>query len=426
VKAKSLYFVLGWLLTLHGVALAEEKSVIIGFKHVPGRAEEKLIRNAKGKVHRSHQLIPAMTVSLPEEAIAQLKKHNLVAYVERNAVYRLPVAPAAASSATSTELNNSWGVKHIFADVAHAAGNKGTGIKVAILDTGIDYNHPDLAENYLGGHDFVFNDDDPLDDSDISHGTNVAGIIAARENGAGVVGVAPEAKLLAVKVLDGGGFGTVDWIIAGIDWSVANGAQVINMSFQGSDNQALQEACDKARAAGVLLVAAGGNSATGGQPLKYPAAYESVIAVTATDVSDKPAYFDPLDPKLELAAPGVDIYSTARGGGYTKLSGTSQAAPHVAGAAALYLHSNTKDVNMDGHVDSEDVRLLLQATAVDLGNPGRDPTFGFGLVNAGLALPASDKDKDKDKDNCHRRNRGKPKSKPQDKEQGKIIAHPVR
>jgi subtilisin len=377
--------VLGLLMISPGVGLAGEKSVIVGFKRQPGLAEESLIRSAKGKIKRGHQLIPAMTVSLPENEIEKLKKNSKVAYVEANAVYELAASPSpGAAPPASSEYDNAWGVTHIFANVAHAGGNKGTGIKVALLDTGIDYTHEDLAANYLGGYDFVFGDNDPVDDNFLSHGTHVAGIVAAQENGIGVIGVAPEAKILAVKVLDGGGFGTADWIVAGIEWAVANGANVISMSFQGPDTQSLRDACDTARAAGVLLVAAGGNSFTGGQPLMYPAAYDSVIAVTATDVLDVPGYFSPVDDRLELAAPGVDVYSTVVGG-YATISGTSQAAPHVAGAAALYLRFNTQDVNNDGLVDSEDIRLLLQAMAIDLGAAGRDPVFGYGLVNAGLA-----------------------------------------
>jgi subtilisin len=281
----------------------------------------------------------------------------------------------------NTELDNSWGVTHVFADVAHARGIKGTGIKVAILDTGIDYTHPDLAGNYIGGHDFVSNDNDPIDDNFESHGTHVAGIIAARENGVGVVGVAPEAQILAVRVLDGAGFGRSGWTVAGIDWAVANGANIINMSLTGDGSTALSDAVDRARSAGVLLVAAAGNTFLGDGPVQFPAAYDSVIAVTATDKMDRLGYFAPLGDKLELAAPGVGIYSTVAGGGYGTLSGTSQAAAFVTGVAALYLQSNTQDVNHDGLVDSEDVRLLLQRTARDLGAVGKDPKFGYGLVN---------------------------------------------
>ena len=164
---------------------------------------------------------------------------------------------------------------------------------MAILDTGIDYTHEDLDGNYRGGYDFVFGDDDPFDDSRNSHGTHVAGIIAAEKNGIGVVGVAPEAEIYAVKVLDGAGFGTEDWIIAGIEWAVSNGVDVINMSLTGPDRQGLREACEQARNAGILLVAAGGNSLAGGGPVKYPAAYNSVIAVTGTDALDLPGYFAP-------------------------------------------------------------------------------------------------------------------------------------
>jgi subtilisin len=389
--------VLGLLLIVPGVGLSEEKSVIVGFKRMPGFAEESLVHKAKGTVHRAHQLIPAMTVSLSEAGIAKLNSSGEVAYIEENAVYALIATPS-----PRKKRPNSWGVTHIFADIAHRAGNKGAGIRVAILDTGIDYTHKDLAGNYIGGHDFVFDDDNPIDDNFLSHGTHVAGIVAAKKRNrahvAGIVavgkkndidvyGVAPEAKILAVKVLDGAGFGTADWIIAGIEWAVANGADVINMSFRGPDSQGLRDACDMARRAGVLLVAAGGNSVAGGGTVWFPAAYDSVIAVTATDRSDVPGRFSPIGDKLELAAPGVDIYSTVAGGGYATLSGTSQAAAHVTGAAALYLRSNTRDLNADGLVDSEDVRLLLQDTAIDLGVAGRDPIFGYGLVNAGLAVP---------------------------------------
>jgi subtilisin len=363
------------------VGLSEEKSVIVGFKRWPGLAEESLIHKAKGTIERGHRLIPAMTVSLTDAEIEKLKKNGDVAYIESNAVYSLATTPS-----VKKEFSNSWGVAGISADVAHAMGNRGAGVKIAILDTGIDYTHPDLAENYIRGYDFVFDDYEPLDDNYLSHGTHVAGIIAAREDGVGVIGVAPEAKILAAKVLDGGGFGTADWIVAGIEWSVANGADIINMSFAGPDSQALRDACDAARCAGVLLVAAGGNSFTGGQPVQYPAAYDSVIAVTATDAYDTPGYFAPADDKVELSAPGVDIYSSVAGGKYATISGTSQASPHVTGAAALFLRFNTRDLNNDGLVDCEDVRLLLQATAVDLGIAGKDPIFGYGLVNAGRAI----------------------------------------
>ena len=376
-------------------ARAADRSVIVRFTQPPGPTERSLIRKSRGTIQRSHQLIPALTVTLPEAEIAKLRKDSKIAYIEENVIYSAVPEPP-----SGNELGNSWGVAWIKADVAHASGNRGAGIKVAVLDTGIDYTHAELAANYAGGYDFVFNDSDPFDDNYFGHGTHVAGIVAAAGNGVGVIGVAPEAELLAVKVLDGGGFGRVSWIIAGIEWAVQQGADVINLSIQGSHSQGLQDACDAAYNAGVLLVAAGGNSLAGGGPVKYPAAYDSVIAATATDPSDQPGYFAPVGTQLELAAPGVDVLSTVPGGGYDYLSGTSQASPHVAGVAALFLASNTRDMNRDGTVDHRDVRYLLQTTAGDLGEVGKDNVYGYGLVNAAAAAFSDSDDDDDSQEPC--------------------------
>ena len=205
-------------------------------------------------ITRRFNLIPAVVARVPEEAIQQLRDNPAIAYVEENWLYE------SAATDSSLELDNSWHVRRIDAAAAHAAGVLGTGIRVAVLDTGIDYTHEDLDGNYLGGYDFVFSDNDPMDDSTLSHGTHVAGIIAAERNGIGVVGVAPEAGLYGVKVLDGAGFGLEEWIIAGIEWAVSHNVDIINMSLTGPDRQALRDACDTARDAGVLLVAAAGNS----------------------------------------------------------------------------------------------------------------------------------------------------------------------
>ena len=380
MKQQLVILSLNVFLILPTAAFSAEKSVIIGFKQKPGPSEKALVHGAKGKIKRTYKLIPAMAASLPEEEIKKLKKNHKIAYIADNATYRAVVEPLA-----DQEHENSWGVSHIYADVAHESGNKGLGIRVAVLDTGIDYTHEDLDGNYQGGYDFVFNDDDPFDDNTHSHGTHVAGIIAAEENGLGVIGAAPEVDLFAVKILDGAGFGTVEWVIAGIEWAVNNNVEIINMSIEGPDNQGLSDACDAAYNAGVLLVAAGGNDSTGNGTVRFPAAYDSVIAVTATDPADMPAYFSPMGEEVELAAPGVEVLSTVAGGGYDYLSGTSQAAPHVTGVAALCLLANTEDLDGDGLVNHEDTRLLLQQGAIDLGSAGKDAVFGHGLVNATVA-----------------------------------------
>jgi len=379
MKHKLHFLILSIFLILPSVVLSAERSVIVGFHRKPELAEMAIMRGAtsSGGIKRTFHLIPAMAASLTEEEIENLKKDSNVAYVEDDAIFK--------AVAVGDEYTNAWGVLHIGADVAHANGNKGMGVKIAVIDTGIDYNHEDLDGNYAGGWDFVFDDNDPFDDNTISHGTHVAGIIAAEENGIGVIGVAPEADLYAVKVLDGGGFGLESWVIAGLEWAVDNGMDIVNLSLEGPHGESLQAACDSAYNAGILLVAAGGN--TSGGSVSYPAAYESVIAVTATDANDVRAYFSPVGPELELAAPGVDILSTVTiaNGNYSLLSGTSQAAPHVAGAAALSILSNTKDLNGDGLLDNKDVRRKLQMTATDLGDPGLDSIYGFGLVNAAAA-----------------------------------------
>ncbi|UCE72243.1 MAG: S8 family serine peptidase, partial [Nitrospiraceae bacterium] len=369
-------------------AIAKDTSVIVGFHEKPGHLEKAMIHEARGIIKRTYRLIPAMAVTISEAGVEKIKKNRKVAYVEEDTIYR------AVEPLIGDEYINSWGVFHIFADVAHTSGNKGADVRVAVLDTGIDYTHPDLAGNFQGGYDYVFNDNDHFDDNSRSHGTHVAGIIAAEGNGTGVIGVAPEADLYAVKVLDGAGFGLESWIIAGIEWAVFNGMDIVNMSFEGQDSQSLQDACNNAYSAGVLLVAAGGN--TYGGTVQYPAAYDSVIAVTGTDANDMKANFSPVAPEVELSAPGVDILSTCSltnidcVGGYRSLSGTSQASPHVAGTAALLLSSqDLQDLNLDGMTDNLDVRLALQDTAIDLGAAGQDNVFGYGLVNASeAAFPA--------------------------------------
>ncbi|MDI6892154.1 MAG: S8 family serine peptidase [Actinomycetota bacterium] len=266
---------------------------------------------------------------------------------------------------------------------------------MAIIDTGIDYTHPDLNDNYKGGIDYVSDDLDPKDDN--GHGTHCAGIVAAEDNTEGVVGVAPEASLYAVKVLDRFGSGWLSDVIAGIDWSVGNDMDVASMSLGTSTYSAsLKTACDNAYNAGLVLVAAAGNSGDGNPATaeySYPAAYDSVIAVGATDSTDVAPSWSNSGPYLELAAPGVSIYSTlptyrvtltrTYGYNYGTLSGTSMACPHVTGTAALVIASDPTLTNVD-------VRSRLQTTADDLGPAGWDSVYGYGLVDADEAAPGED------------------------------------
>ncbi len=350
------------------------KSVIVGFHRTPGTYEKNIIRKARGRIKRTFGKVRAMSVTLDEKEIERLKRDSInVAYIEEDAII------SAVDPIFSQEYVDSWGVAHIGSENVHLSGNRGEGVKIAVLDTGIDYTHDDLQDNYRGGYDFVFGDDDPYDDSSRSHGTHIAGIIGAQDNGSGVVGVAPGADIYAVKVLDGGGFGLLSWLIEGIEWSIDNGMDIINLSLEGMDFQSLRDACDSAYNEGVLIVAAAGN--TRGGEVRYPAAYDSVIAVTGTDADDIQAYFSPFGPEIELAAPGVDILSSVTGGMYSTLDGTSQSAAHVTGAAALFLASDLEDITGDGFIDNRDLRQVLQLTAMDVGETGPDNMYGYGLID---------------------------------------------
>lgn len=367
------------IILLNGTAYSEEprRDVIIGFHQMPIPSEKASIHSEGGFVKHEYRLIPAVSASLSEQAINDMRKNPRVAYIEDDVILTI----------ATDEYMNSTGVSRIGCEMAHNNGIDGTGVKVAVIDTGMDYTHEDMDANYKGGYDFVSDDPDPFEDYN-SHGTHVAGIIAAERNGVGVVGVAPNVSLYAVRVLDSAGFGTASWVIAGIEWAVDNDMDVVVMSLGTSeDSQSLCDACRNASGAGVLLVAAAGN--THGGDLTYPARYESVIAVTATDPDDNRASLSPIGQEVELAAPGVNIRSTFVGGSsYGNLSGTSQAAPHVAGTAALIISSNLSDVNDDGVVNNEDVRLQLQSMAQDLGDPGKDDMYGYGLVDARITAAA--------------------------------------
>lgn len=343
--------------------------VLIGFAERPGDAELATVRGLGGTIRYVYELIPVLAAEVPGTVVAELRRAVGARYVE----------PDGRVFATDAELDNTWGVKRIGAGVVHDEGVSGTGVLVAIIDTGIDYGHPEFASRYVGGYDFVNSDSDPLDDE--GHGTHVAGTVAAAANDVGVVGVAPGALLLGYKVLDETGRGYVSDVIAAIEQAVEeDGAQVINMSLSGGTSESLELVCQQAYDAGVVLVASAGN--TGNPPgrgdnVGAPAMYPSVIAVSATDNSDERPRWSSTGEAVELAAPGVSIVSTYLGGGYATMSGTSMSAPHVAGTVALLIGS--------GVTLPSEIRNILSSTSEDLGVSGWDPKYGHGLVSADSA-----------------------------------------
>lgn len=234
-----------------------------------------------------------------------------------------------------------WGIKRVHASSAWAtcASDKvktcqGAGVKVAVIDTGIDGSHPELRGAVDGGYSAILKSENPADyQDDNGHGTHVAGTIAAAKDGKGVVGVAPSARLYAVKALDADGSGNLSDIVDGIIWAAKNKMDVVNMSLGSAvDSDAMKRAVGFARGSGVVIVAAAGNS---GEAVGFPGSYDDVIAVAASDFQDKVAPFSSRGPQVDFIAPGVDILSSRTGGGFASYSGTSMASPHVAGMAAI-------------------------------------------------------------------------------------------
>ncbi|PSQ17817.1 serine protease [Halobacteriales archaeon QS_8_69_26] len=307
----------------------------------------------------------------PDQALKALEGSPKVRYIEDDRI-----AHAFAQTLP-------WGIDRVDADVVHGNGETGNGADVAIIDTGIDEDHPDLQANLGVGKAYVACDGSNGStcnndwDDDNGHGTHCAGIADAIDNTEGVVGVSTEATLHAVKVLDSGGSGTYSDIAAGIEWVADQGYDVGSLSLGGSSgNSTLKDACQYAQNNGVLLVAAAGNDYGGS--VSYPAAYEECLAVSSTNQNDELSSFSNVGPEIELAAPGSDIYSTYAGGGYDTLSGTSMACPHVSGAAGQLM--------ANGKSNSE-ARQTMKSTAEDIGLTAEEQ--GSGLLDVEAALNGS-------------------------------------
>jgi len=401
--------------------------VFVHFADTPGKSEWGLIRAFGGTVTNSYSIIPAVAAEIPESAILGLSRNPSVIVIEEDHKVE------ATAITYDTEYSNAWGVERIESGVAHEQNYKGQGVKIGIIDSGINYNHPELATNYKGGYDFYYYDLDPMDV--YGHGTHVAGTACAADddNGVtspklGVVGVAPECDLYSLRVLNEDGVGYESDIVSAIEWSLGREVtllpwgdtlgtttqgvimDVVNLSLGSSQAYSLasEQAFAAAESEGLIIVAAAGNSgnpAGKGTNTIYPANYDSVIAVGAIKQGDSRASFSSTGPNVELVAPGESVYSTwndnldyngnattCRNGDtndcYKYGSGTSMASPHVAGVAALLIGSGlVYDGNHNGRINDE-VRALMQSTAIDLGTSGRDDKYGFGLVNVSNALGA--------------------------------------
>ena len=250
----------------------------------------------------------------------------------------------------------------------------GRGVLVAVVDSAIDVNHPDLAGAFVEQFDAVGRREKPH-----FHGTGMVGAIAAHHR---LMGIAPEARILAIQAFSGttrqSPEATTKQILAGLDWAVRKGARVINMSFAGPYDPMLALAMKNAHAKGVVLIAASGNLGPKSPPL-YPAADPNVIAVTAVDESDRLFAQAVRGPHVAIAAPGVDVMVPAPDETYQLTTGTSVAAAHVSGVAALMIERNP-------NVDAATILEVLTSTAQKLNPKGRDDQFGWGLIDPASAL----------------------------------------
>ena len=388
--------ILAIMLALSGMASISQaapestaRKIVVFKLGVEELEKEALINKVGGTKIKHLRLINGKAVLLSKNAEKTLSRHPSVLRIDDD----VKVEALVKADNKKIKINGvpksqplevlPWGIDRIDAELAWTT-TVADPIKVAIIDTGIDISHPDLKDNIKGGMSAVgyttsYNDDN-------GHGTHVAGIVGAIDNTVGVIGVGPQIDLYAVKVLDRRGSGYLSDIIEGLDWVIANGMQVVNMSLGTSaDVLSFHEAIQKVNAAGITQVAAVGNN---GSSVIYPAAYSETIAVSATDNTNTIASWSSRGSEVDLAAPGVSIYSTYKGQTYKTLSGTSMAAPHVTGAVALVLNTavGAYDADADGVWDTAEVQKKLQDRATDLGVIGFDNLYGWGLVNAYNAI----------------------------------------
>jgi subtilisin family serine protease len=310
-----------------------------------------------------------------EKVLAALARDPDIEYVERDPIGRAAFVPDAASVAAG----NDWHLTKIQAPEAWTVTPGRTSTIVAVLDSGANAAHPDLAGRLLPAYNFVSDTSDTTDD--FGHGTAVAGVVvAAGHNVLGIVGVAYGCSILPIKVMDANGFAAYSAIADGIYYAAEHGARVINISIAGnSPSSTLQDALNYAWSNDVVIVAAAGNNAN--DALQYPAACDHVGAVSATEPDDSLAFFSSYGNFVAVSAPGDIIWTTQSdlSNPYGVWRGTSFASPVVAGIAALIASVKSSLVNSQ-------IVAILEQNADDLGPAGYDPTFGFGRVNASRAV----------------------------------------
>jgi len=303
--------------------------------------------------------------------------------VDEEPTYRIPpdeLVPTTLCAIQAEELTD-WG--HATLNVPECwKATKGRGATVAVLDTGIDQTHDDLRGQIVASQDFTGSRNGVSDVQ--GHGTFCAGQIVAAENGTGMIGVAPQSRLIVAKVLGDSGSGSTSGINRGIDWAVQQGADVVSMSLGGpSPDAASQQTVLRAQQAGVIVCAAAGNEGPREGTVGYPGGFPECICVGATDKNNVVASFSSRGPQVFVAAPGVGIRSCYPGNRFATMSGTSMATPYVAAVACLWVAAHPEIAKRDRPAA---FRKALMEMSLDLGPAGRDTAYGYGLAQPAKML----------------------------------------
>ncbi|MBA4541754.1 S8 family peptidase [Thermoactinomyces daqus] len=345
-------------------------------------AKPEIVKQAGGQVHHVGKYSSTVTASFksPKNAFKLKKDPDLIS-IQEDRLLRLPFFKIEKVFSASRRINDKRAVNSqvLTWNVARVLGkrrlNNGTGVRVGVIDTGLDFHHPDLVSNIKGGVNVLSPFLPPQDDN--GHGTHIAGIIGALNNHFGVVGIAPKVSLYAIKVLNSAGHGTISNLIKGIEWAIANRMHILNISISGGQtiHPALAQAIAAAVSRGILIVAAAGNNgnASGkGDTVSIPARISPVISVAALNKLNRRDSYSATG-KVDIAAPGTGILSTYFYSRYAVLSGTSIAAAHVTGVLAIYRAAFPR-------ATSAELKAMLYHRAIDLPPAGRDPLTGVGLV----------------------------------------------
>ena len=361
--------------TLNGDFVEDE--VIVRFAPAAGNAQEAsaaCFANGQVEITRELGAVGASLLKIKDGSVAEImalaENCPQVIFAEPNyKLYALDTFP------NDPNWSLQYGLTAIRAPQGWDVSIGSPAVVIAIIDTGVDLTHPDLAPKMVAGFDFVNNDNIAQDDN--GHGSHVAGIAAASSNnGVGVSGVSWGAKIMPIKVLSASASGTFANAAEGIVWAANNGAHIINLSLGGSSySKVFEDAINYAYDKGVMIIASSGNN---GGAILYPARFANVMAVGATDQSNVLAYFSNYGAELDVVAPGVSIYSTGINSYYHN-SGTSMAAPFVSGLASILR-------GFPGSGSPANLAWAIKSTALDLGVPGRDIYYGDGLIQMDAAI----------------------------------------